>query len=64
MKHVSIRLADQVLLEDFTVKVKKAIVDGMQIIMILTHPRNWEVDYRANNRENIKRLYQGIKYKL
>lgn len=64
MEHVSIRLADQVLLEDFATKTKKAIADGMKIIMILTHPRNWEVDFIANNRENIKRLYQGIKYKL
>ncbi|MFQ7120853.1 MAG: hypothetical protein ACLRPW_13450 [Intestinibacter sp.] len=64
MKYVSIRLADQVLLENFSSNVKKAITDGMHIIMILTHPRNWEVDFIANNRENIKRLYQGIKYKL
>lgn len=58
------RFADQILLAGFADKVISSINQKIKIIQILTHPRNWKTDYYANSKENLKRLFQGIKYNL
>lgn len=58
------RYADQILLGSFSDEVLSGINEGHKVIMTLTHPRNWEVDFVANTKENIKRLYQDILYRL
>ena len=63
MKFVKERYADQVLLDKFSESVIDAIDRRCKIIMILTHPRNLEVDFFATTNENWKRLSEEIKYK-
>lgn len=58
------RFADQVLLERFASQVISAIDENASIIMLLTHPRNWEVDFWANTKDNIMRVVQGLLYKV
>lgn len=57
------RYADQVLLERFAECVLDSIERQCSCIMLLTHPRNWEVDLIDTTRENIVRLKQGIEYR-
>lgn len=64
MKHVQARYADQILLDRFKDEVFSGIDEGHQIIMTLTHPRNWKVDVVANTCDNIGRFWQGIKYRI
>lgn len=64
MQYVKARYADQILLEDFFENVKKGISDGVEVIMTLTHPRNWKVDILANTLDNLGRAWQGLKYKI
>lgn len=63
-EYVNERFADQVLLERFPDEVCHSIESNTRIIMMLSHPRNWTVDIVANTRENIVRLWQGLRYKL
>ena len=63
-QYVIDRHADQILLDNFSEKVKKSVYLGCPIIMALTHPRNWKVDYCANTIDNIGRLVEGIKYRV
>lgn len=58
------RFADQVLLAEFAPQVVAAIKDGVSVIMLLTHPRNWQVDFFANTKDNVKRIMQGLHYKI
>lgn len=58
------RFADQVLLAEFAPQVIDAIKDGVSVIMLLTHPRNWQVDFFANTKDNAKRLIEGTIYRL
>ena len=62
MKCVHERYADQDLLEQFPHDVINSIDRRCRCIMILTHPRNWAVDYVCTTRENVKRLKESIKY--
>ena len=62
MKYIESRYADQVLLSRFADEVIRGITEGYNVIMILTHPRNWKVDVIANTRENIVRFRQGYNY--
>nr|WP_296486062.1 hypothetical protein [uncultured Acetatifactor sp.] len=64
MKYIERRLADQNLLNEFYIQVKSEIDKGTGIIMLLTHPRNWKVDFVANTKENLIRALEGIKYAL
>ena len=64
MQYVEVRYADQILLSRFADEVIKGISEGHNVIMTLTHPRNWKVDVVANSKENIARLWQGYNYKL
>ena len=64
MKYVQCRYADQILLERFSEEVIDAINKDVKVIMILTHPRNWEVDLWANTKENFKRFFEGLRYKF
>lgn len=64
MHLVKERYADQVPLDGFATHVENSIKNGCLCIMILTHPRNWEVDIVANTVDNIERLVQGILYKI
>lgn len=64
MQYVEARYADQILLSRFADEVIKGILEGHNVIMTLSHPRNWKVDVAANTKENIVRFWQGYKYKL
>lgn len=61
---IQARFADQILLEKFPNEVIKGIDSGFNIIMTLTHPRNWETDVIANTKDNVCRFWQGIIYNL
>lgn len=63
-RYIVERFADQVLLENFSNEVIRSIEQNCKIIMMLTHPRNWTVDIVANTQENMRRLFQGLKYKI
>lgn len=63
-KDIKLRAADQDELDKFSEKVVGGIIRGVSDIMILTHPRNWEVDFVSNTKENLTRLVQGLKYRL
>ena len=63
MECIEARYADQVLLSNFAEEVLKGIKEGNQVIMTLTHPRNWKVDVIANTKDNVRRYWQGIKYR-
>ena len=58
------RFADHQLLGRFPNEVTKALNDEVSIVMILTHPRNWKVDYLANTIDNCHRIIQGGLYKI
>ena len=60
---VQARFADQILLGRFPKEVLRGIEDDNQVIMTLTHPRNWKVDIGANTKDNILRFWEGYKYK-
>ncbi len=60
---IKARYADQVLLGRFPDEVKKGIADGNNVVMTLTHPRNWKVDFLANTLDNVERFWQGWKYR-
>lgn len=64
MDCVYARFADHLLLGNFLNEVIDSIEQRCEIIMILSHPRNWKVDIAANTKENIKRFYQGILYRM
>ena len=61
---VNERFADQVLLAGFSNKVVESINNNVPCIMMLTHPRNWEVDVWANTVENFVRLFEDLRYRL
>lgn len=56
------RYADQKLLERFTDAVIEDFSRKTSAILLLTHPRNWEVDICANTKDNILRLFEGVLY--
>lgn len=58
------RFADHILVADFGTEVVRAISDGSNCVLMLTHPRNWKVDVLSNTKENMKRLVEGISYSL
>lgn len=62
-QYVIDRYADHELLTEFREKVEEGIQGACPCIMILTHPRNWEVDIKANTRENLVRLVEGMRYR-
>ena len=57
------RFADQVLLDKFSDSVRDSIERQCSCIMMLTHPRNWEVDFVDTTRENVVRVIQDIRYR-
>lgn len=61
---IKARYADQVLLGRFPDEVKKGITDGNDVVMTLTHPRNWKVDFFANTLDNIGRFVRGLRYRI
>ena len=58
------RFADQKLLSDFSRETINAIKREVDVVMILTHPRNQRVDLWWNTKDNINRLTEGIRYKI
>lgn len=58
------RLADHTLEASFTNEAIKSINANYPVIMLLTHPRNWQVDWVENTKENSRRLFQDIWYRL
>ena len=60
---IEARYADQMLLGKFSEEVKKGIAEKHNVIMTLTHPRNWKVDALANTLDNFGRLWQGWMYR-
>ena len=61
---IEARFADQHLLGAFSQNVQNAILNEISPILILTHPRNWEVDILFNTKDNIMRLVEGISFKV
>lgn len=62
-KFVTKRFADQQLLEKFTANVRENLeVSG--VILLLTHPRQWEKDILWNLYDNFSRIVEGLKYNL
>lgn len=41
-----------------------AIERKYPVIYLLTHPRHWKTNFMINTQDNLKRLYEGIKYSL
>ena len=60
---IEARYADQVLLGKFSKEVKKGFAAKHNVIMTLTHPRNWKVDAFANTLDNFGRFGQGVMYR-
>lgn len=63
-KNITHRYADQILLADFTKSVLEGIMRNERIILMLTHPRNWKVDMRANTIDNVLRAVDGFLYNI
>ena len=63
-KYIQARFADQKLGKTFYDDVIAELQNGTQVIMILTHPRNWAIDPFDSTRENFRRLIRGVRYKL
>ena len=42
----------------------KVINDGHQVIYMLTHPRHWRASVHVNIKDNILRIWEGLKYKF
>lgn len=63
MHFINARFADHILLNQFSNKVEESIKKSIPSIMLLIHPRNWEVDIVDNTKENLRRLMQGINYR-
>ncbi len=61
-KFVEKRFADQQLVENFC----QTVIDNLnvRVIQILTHPRQWKVDFWWNLKDLFRRIIEGIKYKL
>ena len=60
--NVDKRIADHLLVNKFTTSAIEEMGKGTQIILLLTHPRNWEVDLLANTKENIIRVVEDIRW--
>jgi len=60
-KYVEKRFADQVLIEKFCDTVNQNL--DCNVVLILTHPRQWKKDILWNIKDNIIRIIEGIKYK-
>lgn len=58
------RLADHTLEACFTNEAIESIKANYPVIMLLTHPRNWQIDWVENTKENFRRLFQDICYRL
>lgn len=55
---------DMQLLGKFRDDVVNEINTGKSGITILTHPRNWEIDFSFNTKENLKRVIEEFKYQM
>jgi len=42
----------------------EAIRAGTPVVYVLVHPRHWRVDRRANARDDIQRLVEGLRFEL
>ena len=58
------RYADQEYLGFFSNNVIDSLLNGNSPILILTHPRQWKVDICENSKDNFRRLYQGLHYRI
>lgn len=59
MRYVTCRIADQSS-KNFVEEAACAMQRGEPALYLLTHPRQWGADFRANAREDFLRLYHGI----
>ena len=59
MRYVTCRIADQSS-KNFVEEAACAMQRGEPVLYLLTHPRQWGADFRANAREDFLRLYHGI----
>ena len=64
MKYVQERMADQHLLAGYAAATGSIFEKEIPIVMTLTHPRNWQVDFRENTKENWRRLSQDIRFRF
>ena len=54
------RLADQVLGEAFVEQTIAAIKRGESVLKLLTHPRQWNLPFIVNFREEVGRIFKQI----
>jgi hypothetical protein len=63
MKHVEQRFSDTLYPRYFSpCNPQEAIQNGARIIYLLTHPRHWDVNKWENTKDNVRRVWEGIKY--
>lgn len=44
------------------ISIYDAIKAGYKVIYLLSHPRNWAANIGVNIRQNVKRIYESLKY--
>ena len=57
---ITCRLADQIEMNEFAAKAINAIEQQEPLILLLTHPRQWNSPVGVNLKENINRFMKGI----
>ena len=64
MQYVQERLADQHLVALYSKAVISVFEKEIPVVMTLTHPRNWKVDFCDNTAENIRRVLQDVRLRF
>lgn len=65
MSHVTSRHADLTSPPYWTPADPRAAIErGEPVVYVLVHPRSWRVEPSANARDDVTRLWQGIRYAL
>lgn len=65
MKNVTFRTSDTIYPRfDTNGKVEDAILKNEKVIYFLTHPRHWRSNFYINTKDNLFRLYEGLRWKL
>ena len=60
---VDIRLTDAMPIDELVNIINKSIDSETKVIMVLTHPGHWRVDYLRNLRKDFVRVYQALSYR-
>jgi hypothetical protein len=63
LKNYSIKLADRPYPVFFSpISPFEAIRKNYKIIFLLTHPRHWDTNLVVNTKDNMQRIFEGLKY--